>query len=225
VEYPELLKLLDKNDVYIWTEALCGLSSSIVDAMARGCVPVVFGSTQELVRDGWNGLVMEPGNFENLGTRLADLQKHSELVQQLSQAAYQTFSKTAVWLEEMTDEYIKLFQGVLLDSKRGVFKRPKGSIFPPPAEIEGVGIFPAHFAYYAKWLGPFPAKSDYYDFKRQMQMLADRNLPAWLAKAKRNAKNTIKMRLNSFRSWKRDYSKRSKDRMRLIRKKIRRKLL
>jgi len=224
VQYPDMLALLDRQDVILWTDELCGLSNSIVDAMSRGCVPVAFQSPQEWIKDNWNGFVVARGDVEAIVERLSILQKDPDLVQKLSAAAYQTFSKDAFLPEDMTDEYIDLFQRVTQEAKKGIFKRPKGSIFPPPAEIDGIGILPTEYSYYGKWIGPFPAKNDYYDFKRQMQKLADRNLPRWLAKAKRRGREAAKIRFYAFRTWKRTLWKRSRDKSRLIRKKVRRHL-
>ena len=41
----------------------------------------------------------------------------------------------------MIDDYIEVFSFVIDQIHRGAFKRPSGILQPPPAEVNGVGIF------------------------------------------------------------------------------------
>jgi glycosyltransferase involved in cell wall biosynthesis len=64
------------------------------EAMAMG-VPVLasrIGSLGEIVREGWNGRLFEPGQPEALATALEQMLANSEVLRQMGENAFQEFS-------------------------------------------------------------------------------------------------------------------------------------
>lgn len=62
-------------DIFVLPSLNEALSNSLMEAMAIGCVPVAtrVGGNPELVADGVNGLLFEPGNADDLAAKLRRL--------------------------------------------------------------------------------------------------------------------------------------------------------
>jgi glycosyltransferase involved in cell wall biosynthesis len=80
---------LREIDIFVLPSLSEGLSNSLMEAMACGCVPVAsrVGGNPELVVDGRTGLLFGQGDVSHLAGQLARLVENAALRQQLAQAA------------------------------------------------------------------------------------------------------------------------------------------
>jgi hypothetical protein len=98
----------------------------------------------------------------------------------------------------MVEDYSFLFHSILQDAFHGFYKRPRGPINLPPAQIGEVSILPLHYAYVRPRTGKFPTRLDYLNFQIHRNALAERKLPFWIVPIRRSARKTG--RFLSFRS-------------------------
>lgn len=105
--------ILHDTDIFVhpatWNEAL---GYTILEGMASGCAVVAArtGAVPEIIEDGSNGLLVEPGNAEDLSTKLMALYKEPAERARLGRAARSTIvenfslernvDETFRWLEE-----------------------------------------------------------------------------------------------------------------------------
>ena len=97
----------------------------------------------------------------------------------MSLNAHDTASSIVYPCAEMIDDYIEVFSFVIDQIHRGAFERPSGVLQPPPAEVNGVGIFSAELSYKVEGVGLFPTQSpDYREFKEQIRFLEGSQVPS-----------------------------------------------
>lgn len=109
VPYEETPKYYQSTDVFVLpSEALEGLPMSVVEAMAAG-LPVVaskVGGIPEAITDGETGLLVEPGNVQELSDALlrllTDDESRSKMGQRAQEVAREKFSQ-----EKMVDETLR----------------------------------------------------------------------------------------------------------------------
>ena len=85
-----------------------------VEAMMGG-IPVVgskSGGTTELITDGENGLLFEPGNYMDLADKLQYLYEHRDEIQRLGQNAF-AHAKDFFLIKRCADEVYELYRSVL----------------------------------------------------------------------------------------------------------------
>jgi glycosyltransferase involved in cell wall biosynthesis len=70
----ELLELYNLSDVFALASYAEGLPRVVIEAMACGCIPVVtkVGSVPAVVKDGFNGFLVTPGNYEELASKIKE---------------------------------------------------------------------------------------------------------------------------------------------------------
>lgn len=131
----DLPRELEQQDVSLMTSDFEGLPLALMEAMGRGCVPVVTdipSGLPELVQDGVNGYRVPVGDLPAFADRLAMLQRDASLRRQLSQRAYEAVSQGGYRVEDMVHSYVSLFRRVLDNAASGAFHRPRGPIVLPP---------------------------------------------------------------------------------------------
>jgi len=129
-----VLEIFEQSDVFILTSDYEGLPLSLLEAMGRGCVPVVTdirSGIPELVRDGVNGYRVPVGDIQAFAERLATLQRLPGLRRALASQAYQTIRTEGYDVQSMIERYLMLFERVLREAETGVYRRPRGKILPP----------------------------------------------------------------------------------------------
>ena len=176
VTHDRIPELLRENDVYLLTSEFEGMPNALLEAMANGCVPVVSdmeSGIPELVREGESGYLVDIGDTEAFAERLARLQADEPRRERMAAAAYEGVSRGAFSSTDMLEAYIAVFDDTHRRAGAGDFVRPAGEILPPPAQVEGVGVFapgpgsPAWSrAIHVDGLGTFPSRQDKLDFDR-----------------------------------------------------------
>lgn len=90
--------MLAEASVFVLPSFHEGLPMALLEAMAWGVVPVVtpVGSIPEIVEDGHNGLLVEPGDVAGISAAIQRLAGDPELLAQLSRAARATAERHGV---------------------------------------------------------------------------------------------------------------------------------
>ena len=128
-------KLLEDHDAFIMTSAYEGMPNALLEAMGRGCIPVVTdidSGIPEVVKDGESGFLISVGDIEQFSDRIAQLQRDPQLRRTLSLNAYKAVDQGSFRIRDMADRYLEVFEGVMRDVESGRFRRPLGKILPPP---------------------------------------------------------------------------------------------
>ena len=66
-------------------------------AMGKATVSTALGQIKEVVADGENGMLYEPGNYDSMGARLLELVRNPKLRQQLGLKARKTIERNWTW--------------------------------------------------------------------------------------------------------------------------------
>ncbi len=109
----ELPSIYRRGDIFCLPSASEGMANVILEALATG-LPVVatdVPGSSELVEEGVNGFVVEPGNAEALGEPLRRLIGDADLRQRLGEASRQR-SEHFAW-SRMAGQYLKLYDGLM----------------------------------------------------------------------------------------------------------------
>ena len=131
--------------VFLLTSQFEGLSIAMLEAMSRGCVPVVSELvTQSLVvRDGINGLTCPVGDIGRFAATLARLAGDPALRERLSRAAFETIRTGGHRIEDMLDGYEALFTRLDAQLESGAFRRWCDWLRLPPERVGTTEILTA----------------------------------------------------------------------------------
>ncbi len=115
VPYEETVKYYQQADVFVLPSmANEGLPMTIIEAMAAG-LPVAasdIGGIPEAVTDGETGLLVKPGNMDELSTALSKLLRDDELRKKMGQRAREV-AKEKFSQETMVLETLKVLESVV----------------------------------------------------------------------------------------------------------------
>ena len=141
----ELLNELEHQQVFLLTSEYEGLSIALLEAMSRGCVPVVSNlqSQSLLVQNGVNGFTAPVGDIDSFVDHLRILARDPVRRRVMSEAAFRTIVSGGYDTDSMIGEYRDLFERIQLMRRRKHFTRPRGRLSPPPRTVAGVDILPA----------------------------------------------------------------------------------
>ena len=131
----DVLRLLERSDVLLMTSDFEGLPVILLEAMSRGCVPIVTrikSGMTELVRHGENGFLLPVGDIGAFVSALKTLSAEPERLKRLRQAAYERV-RDCFTLERAAADYRKLFESLMNDEVRW------------PALRTGKAIVPSHY--------------------------------------------------------------------------------
>jgi glycosyltransferase involved in cell wall biosynthesis len=114
-DVPDLLPLFD---VFVSASREEGFSNAILEAMAaaRAIVGTSVGGTLEQIRDGENGLLVEPEDPANLASALTRMLREPELRLRLGASARQTAIRSFS-LEKAADQMASLYREVIRKSR------------------------------------------------------------------------------------------------------------
>ena len=160
--------LLEAHDVYLLASAFEGMPNALLEAMGRGCVPVVSrmdSAIPELVRDGDNGLLAPVGDCAAFARALQTLWQDPQRRLQMAQRAFDTVAAGGYRVQDMVAAYRAAFERARQDVAAGRFRRPRGELNHAPAQVGGVGLFPPPLRHVVAGTGAFPALEDFEDFE------------------------------------------------------------
>ena len=86
---PQAVELMPAFDFYISTSLVEGFPYTILEAMGAG-LPIVatqVGGINNMIKDGVNGLLVEPRNSKPLAAKISELIKNTALRQKISEQA------------------------------------------------------------------------------------------------------------------------------------------
>jgi glycosyltransferase involved in cell wall biosynthesis len=138
-------ELLCEHDAYIMTSAFEGMPHAVLEAMSQGCVPVVTdidSGIPELVRDGESGFRVPVGDTRAFADRFEELYRQPALLERLSVGSHRAIQQSRFNVDAMVDSYLSLFDRVLEEARSERYVRPRGTVLPPPAVVNGLSIFP-----------------------------------------------------------------------------------
>lgn len=131
-----VLDILEHHHVFLMTSEFEGMPIILLEAMGRGCIPVVTNidsGIPELVRDGVNGCLVPVQAIDSFVECLSKLQQNVNWYRKLSTNAYASVDAGGYRIEDMVKRYIELFHSVMGEAESGVYRRPRGPVIPPPS--------------------------------------------------------------------------------------------
>jgi hypothetical protein len=120
--------------VFILTSAYEGLPVSLLEAMGRGCVPVVTAiesGIPEVITDGVNGFTVGIGDISAFADRLEALQRDPPARARIGLRAYETIKDGVYTVDRMSEQYRKVFEELWGELRAGTYHRPAGRILAP----------------------------------------------------------------------------------------------
>jgi glycosyltransferase involved in cell wall biosynthesis len=141
----ELLEELSNHDIFVLLSDFEGFSLAMVEAMARGCVPVVAemrSGIPEVVIHGQNGLIVNGRNYDEWAQLLVGLWGNPKRFLQMSRKARETV-RDRLTMEQVRVQFDMLLQSVWDEISSAEYKRPPslnwgrkrshtGDVLPPP---------------------------------------------------------------------------------------------
>ncbi|MBN1433557.1 glycosyltransferase family 4 protein [Candidatus Fermentibacterales bacterium] len=121
VDQAELERLYSASDIFLLPSRWEGYGMAIAEAMARG-LPVVataVGAVPELVKDGVNGLLVEPRDTGGLADAISTLSADVQLRRRISGAAYETSLSFPTWEETCATIYDAAMSRLFADKGAG----------------------------------------------------------------------------------------------------------
>ncbi|OIN93770.1 hypothetical protein CO015_02795 [candidate division WWE3 bacterium CG_4_8_14_3_um_filter_42_11] len=125
----EVKKLLGGAEIYVQTSKVEGLGISILEAMATG-LPVIatqVGGIPEVIRNQYNGILIEPNNTEDLSQAINMLLENRPFAQRIGRTARKTVVEKYS-LKTMVSRYEKLYFDEIISYRerdKGKRKRKK----------------------------------------------------------------------------------------------------
>jgi len=115
---PDLLKALEGQHVFLFTSEYEDLSIAVLEAMSRGCVPVLsnLASQSSLISNEVNALIAQVGDINAFVNQLRRLSLDSQLFSNLSANAYQSVGHEIHGEGAMITRYMDLFDRLHADN-------------------------------------------------------------------------------------------------------------
>ncbi|MFH1172804.1 MAG: glycosyltransferase family 4 protein [Nanoarchaeota archaeon] len=111
VEHNGVIKYLNKADIFVLPSFAEGMSNALLEAIANG-LPVIVtdvGGSKELVKN--NGVIIQPGNEEQLKDAIEKLLSNEKLRKQMSKESLE-IAKKFTW-QNIAKEYENLYRGLI----------------------------------------------------------------------------------------------------------------
>jgi glycosyltransferase involved in cell wall biosynthesis len=115
LEKEKVLSELRAADVFILTSSFEGFSIALTEAMANGCCPVVTdipSGSQQLIRDGENGHLINVGDIQGFVKVLSEMSAHKEKLNEMRNSAWETGKQFS--LNRMAEHYESVFKAGIL---------------------------------------------------------------------------------------------------------------
>jgi glycosyltransferase involved in cell wall biosynthesis len=148
-----LLAVLDDQDLFILLSDFEGFPLALVEAMARGCVPVVAESRSgipELLKHEDDGLVMGGRDYDEWARLISELWADRRRLARMSQRTRSNV-RGRFTVERAAREFDRLFTQVAGEVAAGAFERPgslhpggeratTGDVLPPPSLLRPAAV-------------------------------------------------------------------------------------
>jgi glycosyltransferase involved in cell wall biosynthesis len=131
----EVLRLFESADAMLLPSEFEGLPVSVIEAMGRGCVPVVSdvpSGIPKLIEDGVSGYRVRVGDVCGFARRLAILYRDPQARRAMGLAAHRAVLRGGYRVEDMARRYAELFERVDAEARSGAYRRRHGPIVPRP---------------------------------------------------------------------------------------------
>jgi len=122
----KILDELTRNDFFLLLSDFEGMPLSLIEAMARGCIPVVAAMDSgipEVITSGEDGLIVSGRDYDQWAALLADLWRNPERVSLMSQKGRETVRERFT-VEHVGKQFDELFGLVAEEIRTGAHKRP-----------------------------------------------------------------------------------------------------
>lgn len=94
---PDLENYLNQGSVYVFPSRLEGSAKTIYEAAASGLPMITTREAGDVVRDGVEGVVIQPGNVDAIAAAIEHLYHHPEIVASMGAAARQRVVENFTW--------------------------------------------------------------------------------------------------------------------------------
>lgn len=113
-ERPGLLPYFQASDLFVLPSLSEGMSNALLEAMAcgRACIASRVGASGELITDGVNGLLVEPGDADGLAVALLRALADPEAAARLGSEARRTV-EAGYSMTMVADRYVQLYQELI----------------------------------------------------------------------------------------------------------------
>lgn len=114
VENQKLYKTLNKHDAFILPSLTESFGLVLLEAMACG-LPVIassVGGIPEIVEDGINGVLVEPGNVSQIKEAIMKLKENPKLREKMQKANLKRVKTHFTW-ESVAKKYLKIYNQVI----------------------------------------------------------------------------------------------------------------
>ena len=115
----ELNQWLKTAGIFAMPSLLEGLGLSLQEALFHGCACIASsaGGITDLIQNGSNGLLVEPGNVEQLADGLIKLMSNEKLRRQFGVRGSQSVVEKEMTAEGMCEKYDQLYRNILLSGR------------------------------------------------------------------------------------------------------------
>lgn len=112
---PDVADKIEKASLFLLTSYSEGISNALIEAMALG-LPVIAtdvpsGGTQELIRQGENGLIIPAGDIKALGEAMDRLLSNSALAERLGASAHTIQERLSP--DRVNRRWLEYFEGII----------------------------------------------------------------------------------------------------------------
>ena len=146
LSHDEIMAQLDESDLYVLLSDFEGLPLSLVEAMARGCVPVAAqmeSGVPEVVNAGVNGLIISGRDYETWARQIVALANDRRGLNRMSKRARATV-KAQFTVDRAADKFEAALAATASLASRATARRPpalhwgsersrSGDVLPPPS--------------------------------------------------------------------------------------------
>ncbi len=110
----EKLEFFQNADIFIYPSYHEGMPMAVLEAMASG-LPIIatnVGGLPDLVQDGINGLLVDPGQPDQLADALCNLANNLELLQSMQKMSYQFVSQNFD-IDNHINQLVRIYEDVI----------------------------------------------------------------------------------------------------------------
>jgi glycosyltransferase involved in cell wall biosynthesis len=110
-----IVDLMRTSEIFALPSLLEGLGLSLQEALFHGCACVAsnVGGIPELIDNGGNGLLVSPGNADELAAALERLISDQHLRRRLSARASSSILEKGMTAERMTEKYLRTYESIV----------------------------------------------------------------------------------------------------------------